>query len=42
MQNLQKVVQSKKRDHEPQLKEPTKRERALEFASRVPKPKVKP
>ena len=41
MQNLNKQVNTKKRE-EPIQKELSKRERALEFASRVPKPKVKP
>ncbi len=43
MQNLNKQMQGggKKREGQ-QPKEMSKREKALEFASRVPKPKIKP
>jgi hypothetical protein len=41
MQNLSKQMNVKRKDDQPQ-REMSKREKALEFAARVPKPKVKP
>jgi hypothetical protein len=40
MQNLNKQMHSKKRDDSLNHKEPSKREKALEFAANIPKPKV--
>lgn len=41
MQNLNKQAQTKKKD-DSHNKEMSKREKALEFASHITKPKVKP
>ena len=42
MQNLNKQAHSRKKDDSSHMKEMSKREKALEFASHIPKPKVKP